>query len=268
MLDRQIRIIPSFTGYREGVICFETHCGPEEVRDLSKFAFEHHGEAYSPFDPGSLRLFHERILLGQAMPSTLVLTEWYRYDQIMAATLFTQPLLILEAECTSLVNSFDLLDRLGPPAFGHIPHDHKELAYLIQYLTAEVREGQVRSENIQETLKQCTQMISHYILEGSLPPSNMPEPKYQIHMEKESFIAFSSEDYVWDEMWRKGYLWGIWAKKDTCELRRKSTLVSGVDLDKLLKTLSSVFEEGNWFRKDSNTLEGQATVSQIITTIF
>lgn len=262
MSNRQIRIIPSFTGYREGVICFETQCDPEEVRDLSKFAFEHHGDAFSPLDPGALRLFHERILLGQDMPSTLILTNWRRYDQVMATAIFTNPLIVLESSCTSLVNSFDLIDRLGPPAFSHIPHDHKELAYMVKNLTDSCGEGQVRSEKILEILQQCVSFIHRYVEDGALPPVEIPTPSYEIRATAGSFVAFEADDYVWDALWSQGYLWGIWARGTSCELRRKSQLISGVDLDRILKGLQDRWP--SWEKTGPDTLAGEASLSELI----
>lgn len=250
MANRQIRIIPSFTGYREGVICFETQCAPEEVRDLSKYAFEHHGDAFSPFDAGALRLFHERVLLGQDMPSTLILTNWYRFDQVMAAAIFVNPLIILEASCTNVVNSFDLIDRLGPPAYGHIPHDHKELALLIRNITEPYSKGQARSEKILEILSHCVGLIHRYVEEGTLPPIDIPLPEYTILHAEGPFVAYESNEYVWDEMWRKGYLWGLWKQPEgPCEVRRKSQLVTCIDWERVENVLG-------WEKSSETIFEG------------
>lgn len=246
MSNRQIRIIPSFTGYKEGVICFETQCSPSEVRDLGLYAFEHHGDAYSPFDPGALRLFHERILLGQDMPSTMVLTQWQKYDQLLAAAIFIQPSIVLEPACTSLVNSFDLIDRLGPPAYGHIPHDHKELAYMISNIADTYQDSQASSEKILEILRQCALVLINYVVEGTLPPVELPAPEYEIIAEDGAFVAFRAEDYVWDALWCQGYLWGIWFNGSTCRISRKSALVPVWEEGALLEKLQKEDPEGNW----------------------
>jgi len=259
MSDRQIRIIPSFTGYKEGVICFETQCAPEEVRDLNRFAFEHHGDAYSPFDPGSLRLFHERVLLGQDMPPTLVLTRWYRYDQLLAAAIFAQPSIVLEPSCTSLVNSFDLIDRLGPPAFGHILHDHKELAYMINNLTDPYKSSQVTSDKIMEILRQCTMVILQYVLEGTLPPVEIPLPEYNIIEAEGPYVAFESEEYVWDTLYQKGYLWGVWFRGTECRIGKKSELVTAFDTDRLHSKLQNQVPEGDWELREDGGISGRFT---------
>jgi len=261
MTDRQIRIIPSFTGVRPDVICFETQASPEEVADLTLYAFEHHGGAYTPFSPGSLRLFHERVLMGQDMPATMVLTRWYRYDQLLAAAMFVQPDIVLEPSCSNLVNSFDLVDRLGPPAFGHVPYDHKELAYMLRNLTEPFVGSQEGTEKALSVLQQAVGLIVAYITEGTLPPVTLPQPQYEVMEAHGPFVAFESEDYVWDEFYREGYLCGVWFRGGETLVSRKSALTPYLEPGQVLRLLEEHDTEGTW-RIEHGTLVGEAGIDR------
>ena len=251
MSGRQIRILPGFTGYMEGVICFETKVDRDTVNDLTLFAFEHEGAGYTSFDPGALRLFHERILLGQDMPPVLVLTKWYCYDQIMAAAIFMMPSLVLEPSCTNLVNSLDLIDRLGPPGYGHIPYEHKELIYTLRNITEPYIENQAPVEKILDILTQAASVLINYVQEGTLPPLEVPKPEYRVLASQGPFVAFEADDYVWDQLYAEGYLCGIWFRRGHALISKKSPLVSGLAEDKVLEGMRATYPGLEW------CLEGQ-----------
>lgn len=226
MVDRQIRIVTGMSGVTDHAINFETGASPAEVRDLSLFAFEHHGEGFDPIgSPSALRQFHERMMMGQAMPPVLLLTRWWRIDQVLAATLFIIPSLILEPMCSHLVQSFDLTERLGPSATAHIPWEHREVIRLVRDITSSKDHSQVSSQEALGLIVEASQIILAYLVRGTLP-SMAPPPQIEVLVEREGFLAFRAGDWAWDMVWAEGALWGLWVNAEHPELRIKSPLVS------------------------------------------
>lgn len=263
MTERQIRILPEFTGYREGMICFETRCGPEDVYDIGKYAFEHHGPQYSPFSPGALRLFYERLVLGQPMPPVIVLTAWHRYDQIMAAAMFIHPPMALDWECGHLVNSLDALDRLGPAAFAHMPHDHKELVYAINGAVAAFFEQADQSDaRAMRALAQCAGVLIDYVENGAMPPVASPPPVWEVLADDGEFVAFTSQDYVWDIAYQAGYTHGLWAHGNALRLSRKSPLVPCWDPPALCARMAAALG-GEW-RLDGDDVVGEGDAARTV----
>ena len=224
--DRRIRIVPSLKGVRKGVICFETGASRDEVCDLDGYVFEHHGPEHHPlFSPSALRLFHERILLGQAMPQVLLLTRWWRIDQVIAATLFIQPSLALEPACTQVVQSVDLVERLGPATLAHVPWEHRELVRLIRHITQKEEPRQVPSDRALHLVVQAAQHTSQYILEGQLSIEPELPPTLNALATGEGFLAFECAHWAWDVAWSAGAVWGVWFGPTRTEVRAKSALI-------------------------------------------
>jgi len=247
--DRRIRIVPHLKGHKEGVICFETGCSRDEVCDLHHFVFDHHGSEHHPlFSPSALRLFHERLMLGQAMPSVLLLTRWYRIDQIMASAMFIEPGLLLLQGFTSLVQSVDQVERLGPLALAHIPWEHKELIRLLRHVTRLYRSRQAHQESLSTQdhenaltlLVQCTQYIATYLMEGTLPLEPETPPELDVLAAGEGFIAFTCEEWPWDVAWSSGAVWGVWFGPRQTEVRAKSTLI-GLETRVVTERLGEMF---------------------------
>jgi len=221
-MGRLIRILPSFMGVSHTLVCFETQVSSSELREHD-IVFEHHGDSYHPiFDAGALRMFYERLMLGQSFPNTMVLTRWWRIDQIMAAALFFTPSLVLSPECTALVNSIDMVDRLGSPALAHIPHEHKMLIGAIR---------SIATPNIPDpanypVLTSCATLITQYIEQGVVPSVSYVSD-YKVVATEGSVVAFTSSGWAWDRVWMEGALCGLWVKNDdVLEVRVKSELVT------------------------------------------
>jgi hypothetical protein len=246
-IERHIRIVPSMQGLCEHAICFETGCSPEEVDNLNTFAFEHHGNGFDPLRSiSALRLYHERMMLGQTMPQTLLLTRWWRIDQLTAATLFMTPALALEPACVMFVQSCDLVERLGPSALAHIPWDHQELIRHLRYVTRVKEPRQLSTEEALPLIVQCAQMITLYCSEGQLPGAPDTPPTLTLHYEDSGFISYTSQDWAWDLIWSMGAVWGVWEGPHYLEVRLKSVLV---DLDP--KKIHALLGEA-WVEVESN----------------
>lgn len=222
-MDRKIRILPSFTGVSTTVICFETQVPSVEIREYTT-VFEHHGSSYHPiFDAGSLRMFYERMMLGQSFPNTLVLTRWWRIDQIVAAALFLTPSLVLSPECMGLVNTIDTVDRLGSAAMSHIPVDHKILIGALRKMC----QKSVSDTEAYRTLVTCTSLVVQYIEKGIIPPVSNLVTDYNVVASIGCVVAFTSKEWAWDRVWMEGALCGLWVKENgAMEIRTKSDLVT------------------------------------------
>jgi len=205
-MGRLIRILPSFMGVSHTLVCFETQVSSSELREHD-IVFEHHGDSYHPiFDAGALRMFYERLMLGQSFPKALFFT----------------PSLVLSPECTALVNSIDMVDRLGSPALAHIPHEHKMLIGAIR---------SIATPNIPDpanypVLTSCATLITQYIEQGVVPSVSYASD-YKVVATEGSVVAFTSSKWAWDRVWMEGALCGLWVKNnDVLEVRVKSELVT------------------------------------------
>jgi hypothetical protein len=247
MTDRHIRIVTGMQGTREDAICFETGASASEVRDLGAFVFEHHGQDHhSLFSPSALRLFHERLMLGQAMPPLLLLTRWWRIDQLLAAALFIEPALLLHPATTSLVSSFDLVERLGSLALPHIAWEHKELLRLLRHRTAGRSTRATEQEEALALVVSCARDIIAWVVEGTLNVEPEIPPVLEALATGEGFLAFTSPQWAWDVAWSSGAVWGVWFGPKRTEVRLKSALV-GLPHDVLEARLgpSFVYEDGS-----------------------
>jgi hypothetical protein len=244
-MNRSIRILPDFIGHTIDAICFETKCSPQEVMDLSLYAFEHHGPAYTPLHPGALRLFHERVLLGQNMPPTLFLTEWYKPDQLMAAAIFSNPSTVLLSRCTDLVNSVDMVDRLGSAAYGHIDVSHKELLFLLNHLTKPYISSDISSTKKYTALELAIKTILQFLENPHSIPVDLEEPKYEILYVNAPLVIFRSMDYAWDHLYSEGFLYGFCVSGDQIVFSKKSPLVQ-MDVVYIRDLLMASVPAGQW----------------------
>jgi hypothetical protein len=121
-----------------------------------------------------------------------------------------------------------------------------ELTYTLKNLTDQYVGSQVPVEKILKTISQCAQMIIGYVEDGILPPVEMPDPEYTVLDELGPFVAFESEDYVWDLLYQEGYTCGIWFREEEVRVGRKSGLVPYLDPERVLGRLNEVDPEGDW----------------------
>lgn len=219
-MERRIRILPSFVGASPNMICFGTRIHPQEVRTYdTTFAKREH----PVWDAGALRMFYERVLLGQSLPLTLVITEFQNPVHIMASLLFLNPEDTLKPACAGLVNSFDMIDRLGTPAMAHIPLEHKMIfGWLKNYMrhTEHFPEDQwyARLLSAIHTLREFLRTEKWHIHLDS-------DTTFNIIKSEGSVTAFTSNGWGWDLVWADGTLCGVWVKDDILEIRMKSDLV-------------------------------------------
>lgn len=266
--DRQIRIVPGLQGYREGAICFGTRALPEEVCDLSKYVFEHRGEDFDPFfTMSSLRSIHERLLLGQRMPPVLLLTQWWRLDQIMAATLFLDPSLVLLPSCTMLIQSLDLVDRHGSSAIAHIPWKHKEIIRLLDQTTQRYQARQIETEDALKVLLTCVGVAQDFLRKDQVPIEPLPPAEVDIILEVPTlgFCAFLSPAWAWDRVWGEGYLWGAWFGPEGIEVRMKSELID-LDTDVIQKRLGTHWEGGGTSWKTTKEEDPKGLLERLLAT--
>lgn len=254
MAERQLRIIPGFRGYREGAICVGTNAPLEIVRDTSKFAFSGRG---SPFDPGPTRLFYERVLLGQEMPSTLIMGEWGKIGPLLIAAIFMSPEIVLEPRCLEVVSSADLVERLGSAAYGHISPTHKDLFYVLESVVRPQEGINPVTESVYEVVRSCIFLIIRYVMQGEVPPMQAPPPEYEIVTTRGDFVAFRSKSYVWDHLYSLGYLWGVQLKgKGLCVISRKSPLVRAYGLSEEVLAARLRKETGREWKVTAEGVEG------------
>lgn len=232
--ERQIRIIPTFTGYKEGTICFETGADPANNYEAESHTYQSHALSHVT----GLRALYERVLLGDSFPSQMILRD-SSAPAIMAATLFMYPNIILLPECSSFVNSVDMISRLGISGYAHIPEDHRELLLYV---------GAHASDNNLKTLMEATTIIYSYVTDYTMPNILPDEDEFHPICDIGSILVFTSPTMRWDKVFSTGYLGGIGVLQVDnglhVEARIKSGFVRDLDLNRLTSLLNKLEWEG------------------------
>jgi hypothetical protein len=127
-----------------------------------------------------------------------------------------------------------------------VPFEHKELAYMLRNITEPYVSSQASVEKTLEIVTRCAMLIIDYVQDGVLPPIELPLPHYEVLDEMGPFVAFESEDYVWDELYREGYMCGVWFREDNTVISRKSALTPFLEPEMVLGHLKEIDPAGDW----------------------
>lgn len=199
-MNRKLTIIPGFSGYKKEAVCFNTNPNPLDVLNPDLFVF---GKlAPNIYSPSPIRIFYERLALGENFPSEMILSEIYSPDTILASTLFIRPDLVFESETSSLVYSVELFTKWGSVALAHIPENHANL--LRSFSTS----PSISLEGLYKSLTRNCSVIENYLVSGHIEGFT-PKDSFEIIMEKDTFIAVHGPSVSWDSIYKRGFLWGV-----------------------------------------------------------
>lgn len=240
-MEKQIHILPTFSGVKKEAICYETTMDWALAQDFSLKVFPKYVEndSLSFIRKHPLSLFYERICLGEALPGTLIMQEVRTPCHVFAATLFADPLLVLNHSVGEYLHTFVDLDRLKYTLMS------KEGEEVYDFLQRMISLHQGTQEGL---LEQGVGILMSFLKDSILPPMQ-PEVFHLLHS-TQSTAVFSCEFFSkgWKTLFRKGYTWGLGTDGMYYEWRKKSALVS-VDFNVLQTHLQATFPETVWEKK-------------------
>jgi hypothetical protein len=255
----------------ERAISFETGASRAQVEEPSNFAYEHHGEDFSPRDSGALTRFYEDLLEGVAFPLTFATKSIKGIDTLMAIALFLHRDLAIHPSTPGLVTAVDLIHRKGLPFLGHVDAD---LARFLQGMMDFFPVG-VSKQEMGERIASATQWIRGYVIEGTLPNVGplMTKPRL-IEVGTNGFVlaeAGKPSLDVWGDLYRQGFLRGVLLGPEDRDFRqviasRKSDKIA-FDLNQAAYHLNELERlsggEANW-RVDGHYLFGPPDGSLVL----
>jgi hypothetical protein len=247
-MKRNIKIIEDFSGYKEETICYNTG---SSLADQYGFDTEiMKGKA--------LRNFYRRILLGETFPSEMILGR-LDLEGAIASTLFANPRIILQDDCSSIINSIEMIMELGDIGQAHIPTSHSDLFSFVDELVNPEKNYTV-NEKKQKALKRATSSINEYLMNGQLPPMK-EEGAYEVIRSSGEFIAYQSNSPLFHQIYRDGFLCGMWINSEReIVLYKKSQLVE-FDLNAIKREIEKV-DENEWNIDEQNlTLSSPENIS-------
>ena len=232
MQRRKIKVLRSFTGWKEDAVTFKTNASIEAVHNLDLHAFED-----VPGGDTAVTSFYERILLGDQFPGTLIVGTIECVTTPMFATLFVAPDLVLEDQTSSLVRSFTQTLRYGAAGFAHVPRDHQAIIDKCQRIDDKSDEKQIMK---------ATRIIESYLRHGRIvDPLELVEP--EVFYEEGPFVAFEAPGAgakPW--IFRQGFTCGLYVSEETSpQFFKKSTLVRSLSL-RTAKDLLGKQNEPDW----------------------
>lgn len=263
MTDRKIRIIRGFSGYKSGSLCFKTGAPPEIVYDFGFHAFEDSGPEFDVLAPTALQLFYERLVLGDAFPTEMVLSGVDSLQNVFAASLFISPDLVFTAECASLIHAVSMKWKWQDVASAHLSPTHVEvMRAVLQALW--ISKDKTTIEEDYQRLMRAVSVVESYLRTGSIPPVQAEKSETDIIWSQSDFVVFRSDVPSWDLIYREGYMYGIWLRKEEGSRERpflfkKSSLIP-FDLREVGRLLNDAefgikgHEGDGWLRSPDPTL--------------
>lgn len=231
-----MKVLEDFQGYSEEKICFRTGASPDVVYDTTKWAFEHQGPEYDLWAPSSIRMFQERILLGQLeTPSVMIVNHDHTCEIAAAALIYEQPNLLLDTNFNSFLQSLGVLSRFGAAFLAHTPVEHMNLIRGF---------GQIVPQS-DEPLRRGIDLLVNYFEHGHLPDIP-PPPTGDILREDGLFVVFEGSAGAWQRQWSEGRHYGIRFGTPEVEILKKSTFVQQLSLYEVVDRLNDLEGEERW----------------------
>lgn len=185
-------------------VTFETGASRSEIRDLTTFAYNHHGEGFNAASAGALSVFFEDLILGRPMPEKFVAHRVDGMDTIVAMTLFLRRDLAVLERTAGFVATIDLLHRRGFTVLGHVSPEVEHLAWQLTEAPDVMN---------QSWLTEAVDRVAAYLQEGVIDGQPFP-PRYRvIDTGTNGFVLATAETpqllRVWTALYRQGYLRGV-----------------------------------------------------------
>jgi hypothetical protein len=217
------------------------------------------GETSKPFhfaDEGALSRFYYDLILGRAMPLTLVLKKLENVSHVVAVTLFLHRDLALHPQMHSLVSAANLA-VWGPAGLAHIDSD---LATFFRFLEAYVVGPVLSRAERGRRLEQAVVWLRDYLQQGGLPGMrvSMANP-WVLDRGTNGFVVAEQKETDleagWQALYREGHLRGVLFGPDKQVLIAKKSLHLSMNLETAHVILTTAEKPlGGWWRLEGPLL--------------
>lgn len=237
---------PNFYGYKPEAVCYRTSCNKEDIRDYTKHCYDDLGAwQHSP-----IRLLHERILLGDSFPLTVILNRLDSLDRVFAVLLMSNPSLALYPATLTWVNALDLEHRLGLTGYSALPSWLRGLWEEWQALLPDPSDS---TANQLEALQVLLSVIEEELSVGA-PMLGLPED-LNVLDRRGAFLYYRSPKVNFTGVYGAGFLGGLWdSGSGEILIYKKSPLVKGLNLEVLQRRLELQNSSGKPWSLDKEGL--------------
>jgi hypothetical protein len=208
-LDFEVLIDPNAPPLHPKAVTFETGARRSDVADPSLWAYEHHGEGFSPVDPGALTALFEDLVLGRPLPMTFLTHRVRDVDTLVAIAAFVFRDVVLHPRMLDLVAKVDLVHRRGFQLLGHLT---SEDVRFLRLLRGYFPDGLTRREQ-GDRLRTALGWIRDYVLEERLPALGAAlVGATELQRGSDGFVVGVTGGSLtegWVDLFRKGHLRGI-----------------------------------------------------------
>jgi len=234
MTEKTLDILPSFSGYKEGTLCFKTGAGSLEDGGT--------------LGPSAISQFYERVILGDSFPPKMIINHTSTMDFALAFLLFSRPELVLETRTAGLVRAVDLYTRLGVVGLSVLPAYDRRLLEKAQGMMQQ--QGSSVEAQFQGIRKAAAIFEEEIRLSSVLPD----EPPFEVLDEHDGFVRYKANMPCLPEVYAAGYMGGQWEAGSLSMVFKRSPLVTDLPLDRLRSTLDNDTLKDVWLAVDDATL--------------
>lgn len=187
-------------------VLFETGVSPTQV---GAGVYEHHGEGFSPSNPGALTRLFEDLILGTQLPLRFATHAVRAPDTILAIALFMNRDLLLLPATPGLVYGVDLAHRFGPQLLAHLdPIVSGFFKAFPKFFTPNLTPREVG-----ERIATMVQWTREYLTEGKYPNLGGATPEVRIlDVGTNGFVLAEALEVsvdAWEVLYREGHLRGV-----------------------------------------------------------
>lgn len=268
-MELNVRIEKALPVIVPDAISFETGAKLSDLAVSGVFAYEHHGEEFTPNDKGALTQFFEDLILGRSLPLTLATRSVQDIDTLVAIALFLHRDLATHPAMPEFIYTVDFVHRLGLPALAHIAEDK---ARFFSALRDYFPEKGLSQRELSARVTTAVGWVREYIHQGALPVLG-PVPRSEVRVLNQGtngFVVAVTKESLWDgwvELYRQGFLRGVLVEyqpgdRQRCLIAKKSHFVT-FDLMAAARVLNqletAMGEPAEWtVTKDGLWLQGPA----------
>jgi hypothetical protein len=190
----------------EEAVLFERGATPSQI---GPGVYEHHGDGYNSFTPGSLTRLFEDLVIGTKLPLIFSTPTVNAPDTILAIALFIGRDLLLLPATPGLVYGVDLAHRFGPQLLAHLdPIVSGFFKAFPRFFTPGLT-----NQEIGERVSTMVHWTREYLTEGKYPHLSGGAPEVRVlDVGTNGFVlaeALNVSVDAWEVLYRDGHLRGV-----------------------------------------------------------
>ena len=210
-MELNVRIEKNLPALVPDAVSFETGIKRADLAVPGIFAYEHHGEDFTPDDKGALTQLFEDLILGRTLPLTLAVRSVQDIDTLVAIALFLHRELATHPAMPEFIYTVDFVHRLGLPALAHIAEDK---ARFFSALRDYFPEKGLSQRELSARVTTAVGWVREHILQGTLPVLGaVPRSEVRVlNQGTNGFVVAVTKESLWDgwvELYRLGFLRGV-----------------------------------------------------------